>query len=308
MIEVFLAIAPLFLIIFVTAGLQRWRRVGERWSGVLNEFALKIGLPVLIFSALARSQFSFFDQAGVIILNSLFALFLFVGVLGFCRLVRVKAEATRTIVACLMFGNIAYLGIPILTQIYDASILPTVSVIIAVWFFWFFTLVTGFVTTKRQKKNDEGAFRKTCFALVNNPLLIAVVLGLFFAGLSIPIPAVIMQALDMVSASVTPTVLIVIGLFIGKSPFGTMKDWIPAVLLSVLTLVILPAAMVAGLQVFGIDPETYASSIIEAAMPFAITPFALADEYGLNKSWISRSIVLSTILSVFTLPFWISIV
>ena len=307
MTHVFLAIAPLFLIIFVTAGLQRWRHVGERWSGVLNEFALKIGLPVLIFSALARSQFSFFDQAGVIALNSLFALFLFGGTLGFCKLVRLKAEATRTIVACLMFGNIAYLGIPILTQVYDASILPTVSVIIAIWFFWFFTLVTGFVTASRQKKNDDGAFRKTCYALVNNPLLVAVVLGLLFAGLSIPIPGIIMQALDMVSASVTPTVLIVIGLFIGKSSFGTTKDWIPAVLLSVLTLIILPTAMVAGLQLFGIDPKTYAVSIIEVAMPLAITPFALADEYGLNKAWISRSIVLSTILSVFTLPFWISI-
>ncbi len=42
-------------------------------------------------------------------------------------------------------------------------------------------------------------------------------------------------------------------------------------------------------------------------MPLAITPFALSDKYFLNKVFISRAIVLSTILSIITLPFWIAI-
>lgn len=307
MMNIFFAIAPLFLIIFATAALQRWKHIGAHWSEVLNEFALKIGLPVLIFSALARSQFSLLDHAGVIIVNSLFCLLLFFITLGACRLGRCTQESVRTIIACLMFGNIAYLGIPILSQLYGSFIVSTVSVIIAVWFFWFFTLVTGFVTVSRRA-HDEGAFTKTCRALATNPLLVAVVAGLFFAGFSLPIPSVVIQALDMVSASVTPTVLIVIGLFIGKSPLGRVQDWIPAGALSLLTLVALPAGMIGGLMMFGISPEAFSSSIIEVAMPLAITPFALADEYGLNKALVSRSIVLSTILSVFTLPFWISVV
>ncbi|MBI4253261.1 AEC family transporter [Candidatus Uhrbacteria bacterium] len=306
MIHVFLAIAPLFLIIFATAALQRWKHIDKHWSEVLNEFALKIGLPVLIFSALAKSPFALADHAGVIFVNSLFCVILFFCTLALCRMFRLSAEMTRTIIAGLMFGNIAYLGIPILTQIYDASILPRVSVIIATWFFWFFTLVTGYVTMSRQRKGD-GVFARTCQALLGNPLLIAVALGLLFASFSLSLPSVVVTALDMVSASVTPTVLIVIGLFIGKSPLGSFNDWIPAFALSALTLLALPAGMYFGLQLFGLSPHTYAISIIEIAMPFAITPFALADEYGLNKAWISRSIVLSTILSVLTLPFWISI-
>ncbi len=42
-------------------------------------------------------------------------------------------------------------------------------------------------------------------------------------------------------------------------------------------------------------------------MPLAITPFALADKYNLDKDFIARSIILSTILSAISLPFWISL-
>jgi hypothetical protein len=42
-------------------------------------------------------------------------------------------------------------------------------------------------------------------------------------------------------------------------------------------------------------------------MPLAITPFALADKFDLDKKFIARAIVLSTILSIITIPLWISI-
>ena len=40
-------------------------------------------------------------------------------------------------------------------------------------------------------------------------------------------------------------------------------------------------------------------------MPLAITPFMMADKYNLDKNLIARLIVLSTILSVVSLPFWL---
>ena len=59
MIRILLIITPLFLIIFATALLQRWRGLGDSWTVVLNEFALKIGLPILVFSSLSKTHFSF---------------------------------------------------------------------------------------------------------------------------------------------------------------------------------------------------------------------------------------------------------
>ena len=117
----------------------------------------------------------------------------------------------------------------------------------------------------------------------------------------------VLRALEMTSVSVTPIVLIVIGIFIGNSKIGKLLEWIPIFIFSLLTLIILPAGFYYGVKLFGYSPSVFSSSIIEAAMPLAITPFALADRYNLDKKFIARSIALSTTLSVISLPFWISI-
>jgi len=307
MTQILLVIAPLFLIIFASAILQRLKFIGENWSQVLNDFALKIGLPVLIFSALSKVSLSFSEQSALIIANSLFILggFLLIFLVG--KLLRLKKQRFLTLFICLIFGNIAYLGIPVLMQVSGNQVVTTVSLIIAIYFFWIFTLGTGYLDYATLK-NKRNVAKNMVLNLVKNPLLIAIFLGIVVGSLHLILPAILVKSLDMLTASVTPTVLVVIGLFIGKSKFGRWADWLPVILFSFMTLMVLPAIFYYGVKFLGFAPSQFSTSIIEAAMPLAITPFALADRYNLNKDFIARSIVLSTILSVISLPFWISLV
>lgn len=307
MIQVLTVIAPLFLIIFASALLQKFKNMGDDWSKVLNEFALKIGLPVLIFSALAKAPFSIAAQSDLILANSLFILASFVLAFVIGKLFSLSKEMFRTLFICFVFGNVAYLGIPILVQTAGEKILPTASLIVAIYLFWLFSIGIGYLDYSIEK--NKGAVAKNVLLnLLKNPFLIAVILGIAIGSLGLTLPPVLLKSLDMITASVTPTVLIVIGLFIGKSKVGKVSEWIPVLLFSVLTLVILPAIFYFGAHFLGYSPSTFSSSIIQAAMPLAITPFALADKYRLNKVFIARSIVLSTILSILSLPFWISMI
>src|SRR3989338_3286349 len=306
MVHVLNAIAPLFLIIFATAFLQRVRTIGENWANVLNEYALNIGLPVLIFSSLSKARVSFSEQSALIISNSFCIIATFIAAFLIGKIARLEKRMFRTFFLCLIFGNVAYLGIPVLVQISGESILSTASVIIAVYFFWIFTVGTGFLDFQRQHRKKD-VFRNIAKNLLKNPLLISVFLGVFLASFAVTLPSVLARSLDMIAASVTPTVLIVIGLFIGKSKIGRLTEWIPVFIFSLMTLVLLPAGFYFGVQLFGFSPSQFSASIIQAGMPLAITPFALADKFGLHKAFIARSIVLSTILSVASLAFWISI-
>ena len=305
MIQIFTVIAPLFLIIFASALLQRFKKIGDEWSTVLNEFALKIGLPVLIFSALAKIKFSFNGEASLIVANSLFLLFGFILVFLIGKTLHLRKQMFLTLFICFVFGNVAYLGLPVLTEVFGTQILPTASLIVAVYLFWLFTIGVGFLDYSLDKKEVAKKMLKN---FTKNPLLLSVILGLLVGGFDIAIPSVVLKSMDMVSASVTPTVLVVIGLFIGSSKIGKVSEWIPVFFFSLFTLVLFPAGFYFGAKLFGFLPSQFSSSIIEAAMPLAITPFALADKYHLHKTFIARSIVLSTILSVISLPFWISMV
>ncbi len=306
MLQILMVILPLFLIILMSAILQKIHYIGDHWSEVLNEFALKIGLPVLLFSALSKTPFSFANQTQIIIINSVFILggFLLAFLIG--KILRLKKEAFRTLFICLGFSNVAYLGFPILTQIYGEKVLPTASLIVAIYLFWLFTVGIGYLDYSIDK-NKKTALKNIFKNIFKNPLLISVLLGIVVGSTQIILPSVLLKSLDMITASVTPTVLIVIGLFIGKSKIGKLKSWIPVLIFSIFILTVLPACFHYGLKALGFNPSELSSSIILSAMPLAITPFALADKYNLDKDFIARSIVMSTVLSVLTLPFWISL-
>jgi hypothetical protein len=228
--------------------------------------------------------------------------FVIVFVLG--KLFRVKDKMFRTLFLCLGFGNVAYLGIPALTQSFGELIVPEASLIVAVYLFWMFTVGIGFLEYLKKKK-AAGALKKIGLSIVKNPLLLAVVFGLVFSHFDVSIPAVFQKSLDMLSASVTPVVLVVIGLFLGNSKWGRLKDWVPSILFAVCTLLFLPALFYFVVKGLNLEVVDFSASIVDAAMPLAITPFALADEYKLDKSFIARSIVLSTVFAVVTIPFWI---
>lgn len=307
MIQIFTVIAPLFLIILAGAVLQRSRMIGDNWQSVLNEFALKIGFPVLIFTSLTKTPFSFTEQAPLILLNSAFILTLFLAAYAAAKILRLNPRMMRTVFICLVFGNVAYLGIPVLVQVSGEKILPTASLIVAVYLFWNFTVGIAFLDLTRTD-NTENIVRDVAQNLLKNPLLIAVILGMVVAGMDIQIPYIVTTALSMITASVTPVVLIVIGLFIGSSTIGRISDWLPVFLFSCIVLIVKPAVLYVGVNLFGVLDVEFSPSVIESAMPLAITPFALADLFDMDKEFIARGIVLSTILSIVTLPLWIATV
>ena len=305
MLETLVVIAPLFIIIFGSAFLTRFDLVDKKWGDVLNEFALKLGFPALIFSAISSVRFSLSDNYEILLANSAFLLgsFLLAYLIG--KVLKLKKKMFGTLFLCLAFGNVAYLGIPALVEVRGEQILAEASIIVACYLFWMFTIGTGFLEYNKAKKT-EGILKKLILKLIKNPLLIAVVLGLVFAGFDIRLPEVINKSIAMLAGSVTPVVLVVIGLFLGKAKFGKIADWIPVFIFSVITLIGLPAAYWAVINYGGLEIGAYWASIIEASMPLAITPFALAKEYKLDEKFIARSIVLSTILSIVTIPFWVS--
>lgn len=304
MIDVIIIIAPIFIIIFTVALIQKFTNIGKDWEKVLNEYALKVGLPVLIFSALSKVSFSFEKEGYLIVVNSFLLIFSFAIILLLKKFLFISEKKFSTIFICFTFGNVAYLGIPVLIQIKGANILAEASLIAAIYLSSLFIIGVGYLEFV-SKKNEDKIIQKTIKGLLQNPLLVAVFLGILIGNLEITIPSIVVKSLDMISASVTPIVLTVIGLFIGSSNFGKLTNWIPVLFFSIFTLFIFPTILFLLIIFLNFDLSQFSSSIIQAAMPLGITPFALADKYNLHKNFVARAIILSTILSVLSLPFWI---
>lgn len=302
-----MVIAPLFLIIFVAAFLRRVGLIAHDWSVPLNQFALTIGLPAMVFLALAQTTITWDQEFSLIGTNALFIFSVMILSFVVARLAGLSDRMRDTIIVCLMFSNVAYLGIPVLTQIYGPGVLSTLSIIVAVYLFGLFGIGVVFLALLHRTPRTS-LWRTVLRSLGTNPLLIAIAAGIIVNLIHLPLPHIIITSLHMLSSAVTPIVLIVIGIFIGQTQLGTIKEWGGVALFTCVSLIGLPALFIAGCALFNVPTSLFHLSILEAAMPLGITPFALADKYHLHKSFIARSIVLGTALSIVTLPLWVSII
>tara|TARA_B100000809_G_scaffold214690_1_gene219602 strand:- start:117 stop:737 length:621 start_codon:yes stop_codon:yes gene_type:complete len=199
---------------------------------------------------------------------------------------------------CLIFNNIAFLGIPILQRLYGTQTTEETGIIASIYLFWVFTLGVIYLELSHDKKINMANLLKS---LLKNPLLLAIIFSVLFQILNIKLPLVISDSIDLLAQSVTPIVLLSIGIFTGTISFAKSTQLQPVLYFTILTLVLSPTILYLVSLNTSINLEL---SIMEAAMPVAVAPFAMADSFNLNKEFIAQLIVFSTLCSAISLSLW----
>ncbi len=297
----FQSIGSLFLVIFAGMIVSRNKSVTHQWIEILNNYALWIGFPALILVALSRLEWDFQLYSNLILGNSIRLVVSIFIVLPVAAVLKLQNRTRRTLFLAVSFGNVAYLGIPVLRSAYGDQILPEATMISAVYLFWLFTLGIFMV---EYFGDEKISFRNLLIRLITNPLLIAVFIGLLIAITHFRVPSILMSGLDIFAGSVTGVVLFSLGLFVGKQPVGKLKDWYPVLVFSLIILFVLPYLfyLISG-KFF--DQDTSRAWILESAMPLGLTPYALCLKYKLNTEFASRTVVISTLLALLSLPLWL---
>jgi predicted permease len=298
----FQSIGPLFLVIFVGMVVSRNKAVNDQWLEILNNYALWIGFPALILVALSRLEWDMQLYGSLIGWNSARIVFSMLLVFPVSALLKLKNNTRRTLFLAVSYGNVAYLGIPVLRSAFGDHILPEATMISSVYVFLMFTLGIFLV----EYFGDHKVHLRELFVrLVTNPLLIAVFIGLIIAVNHLKLPVIVMSGLDIFASSVTAVVLFSIGLFMGKQPVGKLRDWLPVLIFSGAILFVLPFLFLLIVRQFT-DLSFSRTWILEAAMPMGLTAYALCHKYKLNTEFASRAVVLSTLLALLSLPFWLA--
>jgi len=299
----FQSIGPLFLVVFVGIIVSRKKTVDDKWIEVLNNYALWIGFPALILVALSRLEWDLHLYGNLIIWNSVRIVLSILIVLPVSIILKLNNTMRRTLFLAISFGNVAYLGIPVLVSSFGKEILTEATMISAVYLFWLFTLGIFLV---EYFGDHQVHFRDLFVRLITNPLLLAVFVGLFIAVFHLKVPTIVLDGLDIFAYSVTGVVLFSLGLFMGKQSVGKLRDWLPVVAFCLVILFVLPSLFLLGTRQF-IDVKISRSWILESAMPMGLTPYILCQKYQLNSEFASRVVVLSTFFALLSLPFWITV-
>ena len=296
------SVLPLFIIILAGLLFSRTKAASAYWIDVLNKYALWIGFPALVIHSLSRLGIIDGPVIRLIIYNSLFIVVCIFLAYPFSSLFRMTGKSRRTLFLVFAFGNVAYLGIPVLQNVFGDEILPVAAILSAVYVFWLLTL--GLILVE---VHGDDRFRpaQLVLRLIKNPLLLSVFAGLALVVLPISLPAVIEKSVSMFAGSVTAVVLFSLGIFLGFQKRASLKDWLISGVFVVITMILFPAIFWLFIRKAGMPPSYMQASIIDAAMPLGLTPYALSQQYNLDTPFTARLVVLATLLSIIILPFWI---
>ena len=298
------SILPLFLVILTGIGMVRIKAVHTGWVDVLNKYALWIGLPSLIFTALIRLNFQFSEYGSMILSNSVYLIACVLLTFPVSALLKTSLKTRRTLFLLLGFGNISYLGIPLISSAMGAEAMGAAILLSAIYPFWMFTLAIVLIEITGHEKVHLLIILKK---LITNPLLISVFLGIVASFFKIPVQSAVIRTLDLFGQSVTAVVLFSLGIFLGSQQIGSLKEWWPVLGLTIVIMIILPGLFYFLAKGSGMTPVQFRASILDAAMPMGLTAYAMTEQYQLNALLTGRLVILSTLLASIILPAWIVI-
>lgn len=304
-ITAFDAVLPLFLIILGGVLFSRTKMASEQWVEILNRFALWIGFPALVITLLSHLDLSGGQYNRMILVNSIYFILCTLLAFPYSRLFRFSRLRRQTLFLILAYGNVTYLGIPVLQTVLGEEALPAGALLSAVYVFWLLTLGLLLVETGGEERFHP---RHLASKLLTNPLLVSVFIGLLLSITGLRLPEILGRSLSMLGQAVTPLVLFSLGIFMGFQRIGHLREWGHTLLFSLVIMLVLPGIFyLVGAKTGWIEGLNLQASILEAAMPVGLTPYALSQQYRLDTSFTARVVLLSTSLSLILLPLWIVI-
>ena len=298
------SVLPLFIIILLGILFSKTKSASPKWIDVLNNYALWIGFPALIIASLMKLKVSDNTYTNLIIINSAYIVCSILLVYPISKIFRFSTKMRSSLILVFAFGNVAYLGMPVLHNVFGNPALPIAAIIAAVYLFWMFTLAIGLIEIHETKKFQPA---KIIINLLKNPLLLAVLVSILIISFKIEIPQVIEKSIQLFAQSVTALVLFSLGMFLGFQKIGNIKEWFRIFVFALLIILVFPAILFFFLNQFATPSLHNYATIIDAAMPVGITSYVLASRYKLEDKFVARLVVMTTTLSVITLPCWIMI-
>jgi len=287
----------LFLIMAIGFLCSKIGILKEANKRVLSDIIVNIALPAMIVDAIVSANIDLSSPAAkeLIIANVLYFVTLFVLANLFAMVTAHKHPDKGVYQYMVMFGNTGFLGIPLITAMFGQEALFHVASFVLPYHLLSFTYGIYLI----RGKNGEG---KQSWKSMLTPPAVASALSLMLLLLGVELPEFLASTADYIGGMTVPGAMLVVGASLANIPAGDIwKEW-RIYANTFFTLLIRPVivAVVAGF--FLTDPLVRGVTVILAAVPVGATATSLCVTYHANEKLASCGIVVSTLLSMLTIP------
>ena len=201
------------------------------------------------------------------------------------------------------FPNATYLGLPVLEHTFGPW---AASIAIQYDLFACTPLLLSIGILIARGYGNHSETEPVWQALLKVPPLWAAIIAIGLNLGDVARPEWLGGLLQMTGSAVIPLMLFALGLSLRWDPEAARR--LPAVAPVLLIQLALAPLLAWGLgDLVGLNGDTLAAVILEAAMPSMVLGLVLCDRFGLDTSLYASTVTLGTAFSLFSLPLWAGI-
>ena len=294
---------PIFAVVALGWAAVEMRLTPPAAVEALGAFSFRFALPALVLRLIATEPLarSF---------NPLFfAGYLASGCLVFAmafgvshRLQRQSAAAAGARATAASVGNLGFLGPPIVLAFFgERGAGPLAMAIVAEVMI---VMSLGAVVMAGAASGRVGVSQIILRSAVYNPVIVAIAAGAAIATTGVALPVPVDRFLAFLGGSAAPTALFAVGGALAVRRIDRATGFAAAGV-ALVKLVIYPLTVWCLLAcVLRVEPFWIGTGVLLASLPSAGSNYVLAQRYAADADRVSAGIVLSTIVSVATVP-WV---
>jgi len=295
----------LVLLMAVGFAIRRLKVIDESANAIITQLLLKVTVPATLVSSIAGHQLDIARREVPLLLLVIMLSFAVVGVIAWLAPIamRVEREQRGAYADMVLFGNVNFMGLPLIVAFIGAGILGPEAMLHAI----LYNIVFNLSIFSLGMKLIGGRRAKLDLKLFFSPVMLGGMLALLIFMLELPLPYVVSRPVDFLGAATTPLAMVLLGSILGGMRLKEMLRGWRVYTVTALRLVVAPVAVFFALLPLPVDPTLLQVIVIMNAAPMAISVAMFSINYGVHKEMIGKGTFISTLLSVLTMPLLLSI-
>lgn len=298
------ATIPIFLMMLLGMLFRKLGWMDEVFAAKMNKFVFLVPLPVLLFEQLATVDFSeVWDIKFILFCFVVTAISITISTL--ISLLWKDRSIKGEFIQATYRSSAALLGIAFIQNIYGTAGMAPLMIIGSVPLYNIMAVVVLSVFKPGNNSFDKALVKKTLKGIATNPIIIGIVAGFVWSALKLPMPSILHKTVSSISATATPMGLMSMGAtFEMKKATSKMKPTLVAVFMKLVgfCVVFLPMAALLGFR-----NEEMIAILVMLGSATTVSCFVMARNMGHEGTLSSGVIMMTTLLSAFTLTMWLDV-
>ena len=296
----FLALFPLYFYLGTGAVLRLMKVLKTEDLPKLNTFLFRSFLFFSLFNNVRNANFSGMDSSKLMLFGGLSVLFLFgLYMLTVPRIIKDYRQSSVAIQA-MYRSNFVLLGMAYAEQLCGAENLGPVSLLVSVVVPIFNLLAVLTFELLRGGKVNVG---RILLKIIQNPLIIASLLGAVCAALKIQFPEYLDKPMKSLGSVATPFAMVLVGASLTLKSLEKNKKLV--LFVSAARLILSPLLVVPVAVLLGFRDAALVGILTATAAPTAVVSVAMSYELGGDGELAAEIVATTSLLSLLTMFLWV---